>query len=166
MTPSTKNLKVATSNKALKVNEVRGGEKPKLSRGAFKAVKLDNDSFQQALVKALEKSGIFKQVSTEKNGDYELFAEIIGQRSRLGSGLATITASLFVSYRLVETSTGQEVWKENIFSQHKAEPGSGPYIWQNPGMGTLMAAYEDAVRQNLTQLLQKLSDLLSKPKQT
>jgi hypothetical protein len=68
-----------------------------------------------------------------------------------------MTTVLFVNYRLVETKSNQEVWKDNILSQYDAKFEAASY-----GVERAKKANEGAVRNNLSQLIKKLSDILSK----
>jgi len=53
-----------------------------------------------------------------------------------------------------ETKSQEVIWKENIFSQYRAEFDEAFY-----GIERARKANEGAIRDNLTQLLKKLSNL-------
>jgi S-adenosylmethionine:diacylglycerol 3-amino-3-carboxypropyl transferase len=82
------------------------------------------------------------------------YTEIISQKNL---GAYTITSTLFVNYKLVETTTNQEVWKENIFSQYEAKFDVAFY-----GQTRLKRAQERVVQDNLTQLYYRRPE--SRPK--
>ncbi len=156
--PSVTNMKASfnytkfvSTDKTLMVAEVKGGEKtnPVLSHS-----KIENEGFHEALTNTLKGSGIFKEVFTAEKGDYEIYAEIISQEIQPGRKLASI---LFVNYRLIEADSGKEVWKENILSQHDARLSLEAFTV----IGRVKKAKEGSVRDNLTQLIKKLSNVLS-----
>jgi hypothetical protein len=101
----------------------------------------------------LNNSGIFKRILTEEQADYELHTEIISQEVKAGF---PTNAILFVHYSLIETTTNQVVWKESLVSQHASK-------FEEAFDGGLRhkLANEGAVRDNLTQLLGRLSNVLS-----
>ena len=112
-----------------------------------KAKKGEKDEIFIRYIARLLKSGIFKEIFTDQNGDYELDTEILSQKLQPG---LTAYAALFVRYRLVGTRTNQVLWTENIFSQNDA-------FGANQGKDVL----EGAARDNLAQLIRKLADILS-----
>ncbi len=132
----------ASSGRTLKITEVKGGEET-----GWDVPKIDNKSFKEALIDTLKKTGLFKEIFTGQPGDYELDAEIVSQKVQPG---LTAYAALFVHYRLVETKTNQAIWNENIFSQNDA-------FGANQGKDVI----EGAARDNLTQLIRKLSEILT-----
>jgi hypothetical protein len=150
MVPSFDHTSFISTNMTLMIAEVKGGEKtnPMLSS------KIENEGFKEALTNTLKGSGIFKEVFTDEKGDYKIYAEIISQGLKLGFPTTSI---LFVNYRLIETTSDKEVWKENILSQYDAK-------FEEAFLGNVRAkkANEAAVRDNLTRLIKKLSNVLSK----
>ncbi len=158
MIPSFNYTTVVSTDKTLMVAEVKGGEKSKPfpSRSASK---IENEGFHEALTNTLKGSGIFKEVFTAEKGDYEIYAEIISQELK---GAFTITSTLFINYRLIEADSGKEVWKENILSQYdvKSKESFFPILFGGPNAPA--KANEGTVRDNLTQLIKKLSNVLSK----
>jgi len=131
-----------SSGRTIKITEVKGGgETRDVSR-------IDNKTFKNALIDTLKKSNLFKEISTDQTGDYELNTEIISQK--LEPGL-TAYAALFVHYRLVKIKTKQVIWTENIFSQNDA-------FGANQGKDVL----EGVARDNLAQLIRKLRDILTR----
>jgi len=146
MTPEIDYSKFTTTGKTIKIGEVKGGIKP-TSMGR---PSIGNEGFQEALITTLRKSGLFKEVFTDGNSDYELLTEIVAQKWHPGF---SITSTLFVKYRLVEAKSNREIWKENIYSQYEAESEEA---WLGQDRAT--KANEGAVRENLKLLLEKLSD--------
>lgn len=130
-----------STDRTLKVAEIKGGETT-----GWTVPKIDNTSLKQALIRTLNDSRIFKAIFTGQQGDYELDAEIISQK--LEPGIEAY-AALFIHYTLVETKTNQVIWTESIFSQND---GFGA----NQGKDVL----EGAARDNLTQLVRKMAEIL------
>lgn len=148
MVPPLKDLILKGSDKTVKVAAVTGGEKT----NPMGMSAIENDGFQEALIKTLESARMFKAVLTSPGADYELHAEIISQD--LHPGL-TITAILFVRYTLIETRSSSEAWADNVLSHYDAqleEAFSGPE--------RSVRANEGAVRDNLIRLVRKLSQVL------
>ena len=141
-------LSAPRCNKILRVLEVTGGKKT----NPMTFASIENEGFGQALLIALQDSGLFMKVGTEPAGDLALKAEIISQE--LMPGL-TMTSVLFVHYSLIDTKTSEDIWKENILSQYDAplrEAFFGPTRAQR--------AHEGAVRNNLEQLIKKLAKVV------
>lgn len=138
-------LTIKQTDKIFSVGEVTGGEKTVI---LVSGPKIDNEGFGEALTKTLEQSGLFKAVVRNKSGDYELNAQIISQEVQIRGGYHAI---LFVNYRLLDSRLNQEIWKENILSQYDAN-----------SLELATGANEGAVRDNLTQLVKKLSQVLSR----
>lgn len=150
MIPSFNYTTFVSTDKTLMVAEVKGGEKT----NPMWVSKIANEGFHEALTNTLKESGIFKEVFTAEKGDYEIYAEIISQEFE--SVLRT-PSILFVNYRLIEADSGKEVWKENILSQYGVKFKEALF-----GLDRAKMANEGAVRDNLTQLIKKLSNVLSK----
>ena len=70
-----------------------------------------------------------------------------------------INATLFVNYRLIEICSDTEIWKENLLSHYTAKVKEVFY-----GAERARIAIAGAVRDNLTQLVRKLSYVLIKLK--
>ncbi len=157
MIPSFNYTTVVSTDKTLMVAEVKGGEKS-YPFPSWSISKIENEGFHEALTNTLKESGIFKEVFTAEKGDYEIYAEIISQEQK---GLFTITSILFVNYRLIEADSGKEVWKENILSQYDVKFKEAFFIAPG-GPDAKAKADEGTVRDNLTQLIKKLSNVLSK----
>ncbi len=147
MIPSFNHTTFVSTDKTLMVAEVKGGEKTKI----LHVSKIENKGFHEALTNTLKESGIFKEVFTAEKGDYEIYAEIISQELKTGF---TFTSTLFINYRLIEADSGKEVWKENILSQYDAK-------WLE-AVNLAKKGNEETVRDNFTQLIKKLSNVLSK----
>jgi len=150
MIPAIDYSKFTATGQILKVVEVKGG----IKTNPMGKPTIGNEGFKEALISTLRKSGLFKEVFTDGNSDYELFTEIVAQKWHPGF---SINSTLFVKYRLLETKSNREIWKENIYSQYEAE-----YEEASLGQDRATKASEGAVRENLNLLLVKLSDVVSK----
>ena len=149
MVPSFGHTRFVSSNMTLIIAEVKGGKKT----NPMSSSTIENESFREALKNTLKKAGIFKDVSTDKKGDYKLYTEIIAQK--LIGGFPT-TSTLFVNYILIEEKSSRELWKENILSQYDAKFEEAFFAAERA-----KKANEGAVRDNLTQLVKKLSNVIS-----
>jgi len=116
-------------------------------------VRIGNEQFQAALVKALVASGIFRRVASAGTGDYELQAHIVSQQSQRAGGFIAASSSLVVNYRLRETSSGRQVWYETIISEDTEE--GAPFTEGVPGAAKKSLA--GAARQNVAEMLEKLA---------
>ena len=132
-----------SSGKTIQITEVKGGgeETQGLSR-------IDNKSFQEALLDTLRKSNLFREVYTNQTAYYKLNTEIVSQKVEPG---ISAYAALYVHYSLVKIPTKQVIWSENIFSQNNA-------FGANQGKDVL----ESVARDNLAQLIRKLGYILSR----
>lgn len=149
MIPSTTQSAVLRSDKVLRVGEVTGGKE---TNPLMKST-IDDAGFRQALIETLQRSSLFRSVVTDQRAvDYELQAEIVSQEVQ---GLYQLTATLFVNYRLVELPSHREIWKENLLSRYVARFGES-FL----GAERLRKANEGVVRENLLQLVEKLSQVL------
>ncbi len=155
MIPSFNHTTFVSTDKTLMVAEVKGVEKTMerdfdLLLSTKFLLYIEHEGFHEALTNTLKGSGIFKEVFTAEKGDYEIYAEIISGELAPGAR-STI---LFVNYRLIEADSGKEVWRENILSQYDVK-------WYE-GVNLPKKAFEGTVRDNLTQLIKKLYNVLSK----
>lgn len=149
MIPSPPPTTVHT-DKVLRVGEVTGGQ----TTNPLMQSMIDDAGFRQALIETLQKSGLFSSVVTgDSTADYELRAEIVSQEVQ---GMYDATATLFVNYRLLELPSNQEIWKENLLSRYMAE-----FEESFVGVERRRKANEGAVRENLNQLVERLSQVLS-----
>lgn len=134
--------KLATS---LHVLNVTGGRK-----GTFGGPEMvDNKAFKEALVLALQGSGLFDSVSVEK-GDFELSAAILSQKqadaTRLVRGLE-YTAIMTVSYTITD-KTGKTLFSESYDSESSSIAFAGATRTR--------VAREGAARENLKIFLKEL----------
>lgn len=139
------------SDKTIRVVNVQGAQKPFFGGPAM----VTNEQFKEALVITLKKSNLFREVSTDKHCDVDLYAEIVahGQAENGGVGL-DYTSVMVVEYWLIETKNNKEIWRQGFNSRHKvtlAEAFSGAT--------RTLKAQEGSVRKNLTQLIETLSSL-------
>lgn len=150
MTPDLAGIQVPKTAKVLRAGAVTGGEKT----NPLDRPRIEDEGFQEALVSTLQSSGLFKEVTTKQDGDYELSAQIISQDSL---GTFSTNLLLFVHYRLTDLRSGKELWQENLLSQYEV---TGAEVFA--GLVRLKRAQEGAVKDNLTQLVKKLSQVLTR----
>lgn len=147
MTPDLAGIQAPKTEKVLRVGAVTGGEKT----NPLDRPRIEDEGFQEALINTLQSSGLFKEVTTGREGDYELSVQIISQDSL---GTFSTTLLLFVNYRLTDLGSGKELWKENLLSQYEV---TGTEVFA--GLERLKRAQEGAVKDNLTRLVKKLSQV-------
>jgi hypothetical protein len=149
MIPSNQPLTVKHTGKVLRVGEVTGG---KVTNPMNESM-IEDTGFRQAMVETLQKSGLFRSVIIDQApADYELQTEIISQEVQ---GMYDATATLFVHYRLLEVSSQQEIWKENLLSRYLAKFEESFF-----GIERRRRANEGVVRENLNLLVERLSQVL------
>jgi len=154
LTPDLPDIALFKTGKVVKVGTLTGGEIPNsFVRGQVWAglLWIGNEDFQEAITNTIRSSGLFKDVTTGPEWDYELSAEILSQDEH---------RVLFVNYRIVDRS-GQELWKENLLSVidlARAQKESSGY---STAFQIIRIAKEAAAKDNLTQLVKKLSQALT-----
>jgi len=140
----------------LSVIDVTGGAEPHSysTMASDWSNRLSDDEFKEALVEALRHSKIFTNVDTgaAHENAYKLNAQIISQ-PEVSPGF-DMEVTLWVRYTLTD-HTGHEVWAENIFSEYQTKS-------EETFMGAkrMILTREGVVRNNFSQLLDKLSSVM------
>ncbi|MBP7614718.1 MAG: hypothetical protein KA756_03630 [Steroidobacteraceae bacterium] len=111
---------------------------------------VSNEMYCDALVQALKQSNLFRHVSTEGQGDYELHTELFAQGQ--GDVALTYRSAMVVQYRIVDTRTRAEVWKKGFNSREQVSVSQA-----FSGAKRTVTAQEGSVRDNLAQLIAALS---------
>lgn len=146
MLPSLNFDQISTSDKTLKVAKISGGQESQF--GGME--KLNNETFETAILDSLIASRLYKDVSDERAGDYDLFADILFQESTVGPGLAYNTY-LIISYKLIDTKSQKEILRKILSSSSTSTAFAG---------GTRMVeALEGATQKNISKLIFELSKL-------
>jgi len=141
------------SERTVSVAAVTGGAEPnKLVVELMDQVNIGNAEFRVALIKALEASGVFREVLTTETSDYQLDAHIVSQQPQR-AGFLTVTSSFVVNYSIRETGSNREVWRDTIISHETAE--GAPFTEGVPG--AMKKSLAGAARQNLTEMIEKIS---------
>lgn len=149
MIPSTTPSTILHSDKVLRVGEVTGGKKT----NPMMESTIDNAGFRQAMVETLQKSGLFRSVIIDQApADFELQTEIISQDVQ---GMYDKMAVLFVHYSLVDASSQQVIWKENLISRYLVKFEETVFV-----LDRRKIANEGVVRENLNLLVERLSQVL------
>jgi hypothetical protein len=148
MIPTLDTSPRTSTKKSVEIVDVTGGEET----NSLGLSSIDSKSFKEALMKTLEQSGLFEELVPNQRGDYQLHTQIVSQELLAGF---TITTTLLVRYKLIETHSDEVLWKENIFSHYDAE-----FSEALVGVTRARKANEGAVRDNLSQLVGKLTDVL------
>ena len=117
----------------------------------MRSSQISNDAFEQALRDSIASSGLFHAVP-KTGGRYRLTA-FIGKVDQPFLG-ASMTVKMDVSYTLVDTQSGKNVWAKNISSEYKAKFGDSLV-----GATRLRLANEGAAKANIHQALTELAAL-------
>jgi hypothetical protein len=125
---------------SVRVMDVTGGKETTNSIQKW----VTNDQFRQALILALDQSGLFSHVSTDQ-GDLSLYATIISQDQR---GLMQMTATMIVSYRFIDRADNV-VWSASYGSEFSSRSFSATT--------RTLKAREGCVRENLSSLIQGIT---------
>jgi hypothetical protein len=128
--------------------EAKGGN----DTGALESSNVSNADLKAAIESSITKSNLFKTVVQGKNGDYELTVTIAQLNKPLFGGAFTVTME--TGWSLVKTSDKSVVMRKAIRSSHTAEM-SDSFV----GVTRLRLALEGAVRNNISQGLQAISEL-------
>jgi len=153
MIPSLPHRQARVSDSTLRVKEVTGGTKLPAICCTYSEVKIDNETLQDALVRSLIVSGLFTNVTTFGNSEYDLVVEIAGQENTM-VGVLTYQTNLLINYDLIDRRTNEKVLREHIFSQ-RTEEGS----WGD-ALQALLKMNELAVMENLSQFITKLTSFV------
>ena len=156
--PDTTNLGATTIEKVIKVVDVQGAQESFFGGPAM----ITDEEYKEALVNSLGKSKLFREVRTDGDSDLDLYAKIIvhGQADdAVGSigvleFIADYTSAMVVEYRIIETKTGEEIWKKGFSSRHKVTVAQ-----ELGGAARTIKAQEGSVKKNLSQFLRSLSEL-------
>lgn len=141
-----------TTGKRIQVGPVTVSHVPKPSWTEPQWQHLDQAVLTEAIVTTLTRSGLFSQVSTTGPADYRLSADVVGQQL---VGTMSNISMLLVRYQLVDTVSGKTLWSENLFSFHHLS-ASDVFM----GTDRVAQVVETAVRNNLKQLVGKISEAL------
>jgi hypothetical protein len=120
--------------------------------GAMDSSNVSNADLKAAIESSITQSNLFKTVVQGKNGDYELTVTIAQLNKPLFGGAFTVTME--TGWSLVKTSDKSVVMRKAIRSSHTAE-FSDSFV----GVTRLRLALEGAVRNNISQGLQAISEL-------
>ena len=153
MSPGILERPAQRGDRNLHVAPVTGGEAPSpWSRILDRNYYIGNAELQQAIVDALDGSGIFRSVTSTEPGDFVLTTRVVSQQTQLTD--MAFTSVLVVSYRVREVATAQDVWSDTLITRARAEGGpEGP-------AGATRKALSAATQRNLTELLQRMSGAL------
>jgi hypothetical protein len=128
--------------------ETRGGAET----GAMDSSNVSNADLKAALEASIAKSGLFKTIVQGKDGgDYELTVTVTQLTKPIFGGAFTVTME--TGWSLVKVSDKSVVMRKGIKSQHTAELSDSLV-----GVTRLRLALEGAVRNNIAQGLQAISD--------
>ncbi len=114
--------------------------------------RITDGAFRDALMNTLAVSGLFKRVSAEGNADYEIDGTVYSQQMST-TGWGWVTATIGVRYKLIETASGTEVWRDSSVSQCDSSIGF------KMGIAMQSEANECAMRKNLLHLVEQLAKI-------
>jgi hypothetical protein len=128
---------------SLRVMDVTGGKKSHFGGAEM----IGDTQFKEAILLALQQSGLFNVVSSER-GDVSLYAEIRAQDQKVSRGLQ-YTATMVVTYKFTD-SAGATIWSATYDSEFSSTAISG-------GTRTRKAR-EGAARENLSSLVRGIRE--------
>lgn len=133
-------------DKSVKVMPVEGGRGSTFGREAY----ITNEQYFEALHHTISESGVFSSVVDSGNADMELHSEIITITTE--SGLSP-TYAIVMQYWLVDTASGDEVWRRGINTRHQV-------MWNDhlAGATRIIKAVEGATHKNLLRLTEYLEE--------
>ena len=128
--------------------ETRGGA----ATGVMDSSNVSNADLKAAIEESITKSNLFKSVVQGRDGDYNLSVTITQLEKPIFGGAFTVT--LEAGWSLTKVSDKSVVLRKAIRSSHTAQM-SDSFV----GVTRLRLALEGAVRSNITQGLQAISEL-------
>lgn len=147
MVPAPTHLQTGSTGKSVCVAMFAGGNE---NQGALR---VSGTQWMNVVAASLEKTSMFTQVqrARESGTDYTLKGAILGQPV---SGAVTCSASLFVQYRLMNNTTGEQVAESRI-------SGNGKATFSDAAVGVkrLRIAIERSAQDNAAQLINWLDSL-------
>ncbi len=121
------------------------GEKPSFFGGA---VTIKNAEFKEALVKTLQNSGLFSDVSTN-HGDLKLYATILVEKQVDAAMTIQYTADMAISYKFLDQNSNV-VFSTTFETEYSSMAFSGAT--------RTLHAHEGSARQNLASLLNAIQN--------
>jgi hypothetical protein len=128
--------------------EAKGGSET----GAMDSSNVSNGDLKSAIESSIAKSSLFKAVVQGKDGDYELTVTVVHLAKPMFGGAFTVT--LETGWSLIKVSDKSVAMRKAVQSSHTAELSDSLV-----GVTRLRLAVEGAVRNNITQGLQAISEL-------
>jgi len=128
--------------------DTRGGAET----GAMDSSNVSNADLKAAIESSIAKSNLFKSVVQGKNGDYELTVTVTQLSKPMFGGAFTVTME--TGWSLIKASDKSVVLRKAIRSSHTAELSDSLV-----GVTRLRLAVEGAVRNNISQGMQEISQL-------
>jgi len=149
MVPDINAASFVSSPKTIAISRALGGEETNF----FLTSEIDNEGFREALTVALEKSGLFRIVFIDLNGDYVLYPKIVVQDIFPGLSMRSVFK---VDYRIVDGWSEKELWQRRVISTYDAPLAEALY-----GVSRVRKAHEGSVRKNIQSLLTQLSEFVA-----
>ena len=149
MVPDINAASFVSSPKTIAISRALGGEETNF----FLTSEIDNEGFRKALTVALEKSGLFRIVFIDLNGDYVLYPKIVVQDIFPGLSMRSVFK---VDYRIVDGWSEKELWQRRVISTYDAPLAEALY-----GVSRVRKAHEGSVRKNIQSLLTQLSEFVA-----
>jgi uncharacterized lipoprotein YajG len=128
--------------------ETRGGQET----GAMDSSNVSNADLKAAIESSITQTGLFKSVVPGKDGDYELTVSVTQLTKPMFGGAFTVTME--TGWSLVRARDKSIVMRKAVTSSHTAQM-SDAFV----GVTRLRLALEGAVRKNIADGLQSISEL-------
>lgn len=149
MVPDINTAPSVSGRKTIAISRALGGKETNF----FMTSEIDNEGFRKALTIALEKSGLFRIVFIDLNGDYVLYPKIVAQDVFPGLSMRSV---LKVDYRIADGWSEKELWQRRVISTYDAPLAEALY-----GVSRVRKAHEGSVRENIQSLLTQLSEFVA-----
>lgn len=144
MVPKPSTTPVTKINASVRVLSVTGEKKNK----SGDVLQIGNKQFEEALLLALQQSGLFNEVSRD-HGDINL-AAIIQSEELVGRHGFAFTTRLVMTYRFTD-SAGKPIWTASYSSEGSAGGAS------SSAPAKVLHAFEASASENLRALIQGIS---------
>lgn len=155
MVPEAVSISAKPSGRTIRVIAVTEGgpTSSKWEQGAilqpFPEARINDDTFRKALIDTLRRSGLFKEVVSSGDSDYELSATLFAQKvSTLGWGW--VTATLGVRYALTRAGSKSPLWIDSLVTACDSSSGLSAITIESE-------ANECAMKKNLERMLKQLA---------
>ena len=154
MMPNMDKAKLSHNNKSIKILEA-SGQKIKNAGHIFdvQLTNLNSKKLTKLIRVSFEKSGMFKKVVLDGSADYALTANIKYQAQRSDT-YAAVESLIRIQYEIYQVNTNQVIWQDEIVSKNTVK-----FFQKLNGKSRAVKSLEGAVKKNMTELINKVSQI-------